>query len=121
MTRLRKIDAQTGDYTIQDGEFVESTGIESQVVIRLRTPRGSFIPNPDFGNRLYTLRKAGTDLQRRVPAFVAEALQDLVDRGSIRNVVTDEVSVSGGRISYRVTYEDTSGTRNVVNLSTSVG
>src|SRR5690349_24592550 len=83
--RRRYLDALTGDYVLQDGGPKEDATAGSAVMFRFRLQRGSSPLFPNLGSRFHTIRKIAKDTNRLVEDFAREAVQDLVDRGDIRD------------------------------------
>lgn len=97
MTDLR-IDPTTRDYLLTDGHLEVENDLATQIYLCLETHRGTRIGDADFGSRLHELAAAGSPARAaaRAPAMVREALQPLLDEGSLETVTTQAQGLSDG-------------------------
>jgi phage gp46-like protein len=82
-TRSRYIDPETGDYILANGAPTEDTTVASEVVLAIRSRRGSAGATPEFGSRLHTIKKLVPGADRLAMAYAREAIQHLIDRGEV--------------------------------------
>lgn len=85
MAQSRFIDPQTGDYVITNGAPRSDATVASEVVLALRSRRGSAGAAPEFGSRLHTIRKLTATSRALAAVYAREAIQHLIDRGEVRN------------------------------------
>lgn len=117
--RAARIDVATGDYTLLHGEYVEDLTSASEVILTLRSKRGSSAIAPWIGSRLHTIRKVDKRSRRLAEFYAKEALQYLVDRGALRDLRPVGSIVNGG-ISLVVNYTDRAGQRRSISYTHSV-
>lgn len=100
-----RIDPLTGDY---DGTQITHLG--NAVYLRIKTPRGSYWPDPSFGSRLHLLNREKdlARLARQAEQYAREALQPLLDDGRATRLEVQAVRESG-RLTLRVTVFDANG------------
>lgn len=122
----RWIDPLTGDYVVENGGPRGDSSMASQVVLRLRTRRGSCVVMPTLGSRLHLITRRVPGADRLAAAYVREALDDLVERRSIRDlkVTVESVSSGGGAallitVSFRDTSADQRSVRYLHRLASS--
>lgn len=84
-TRSRYIDPSTGDYVLLRGSPRPDATVASDVVLALRTRRGSAGAAPLFGSRLHTITKLTPASSRLAEVYAREAIQHLIDRGEVRS------------------------------------
>jgi phage gp46-like protein len=83
-----------GDNVITDYDLLrDPTGIITRATIRLRVRRGSWIGDKDIGSRLHEIDNTAA-ARRELADVIREALQPLIDDGSIADVVVGEIEVS---------------------------
>lgn len=109
--RAPKIDAQTGEYALQSGGLVEDTTVASEVILALRSRRGSGAAAPWFGSRFHTIRKLTKATPALARAYGREAVQHIVDRGDMRDLEVFAEIVGGKRLAVTVGYTDRLGQR----------
>lgn len=85
MAQSRYIDPQTGDYVVERGAPRSDATVASEVVLALRTRRGSAGAAPEFGSRLHTIRKLTPATRGLAAVYAREAIQHLIDRGEVRD------------------------------------
>lgn len=117
-TRAPKISVATGDYSLVRGVIDEDVSAASQAVLALRSRRGSGAVASWFGSRLHTIRKLTRAAKPLAEMYAREALQFLVDRGAVRDLVVI-ATVSGG-IRLLITYRDRGGQRRTIDYTHSV-
>lgn len=106
--RSPKINVATGDYSIADGQLEEDTTAASEVILVLRSRRGSSPVATWYGSRIHTITKL-TRAARKLSEFYArEALQFLLDRGVIRDLTTT-AKIEGRALVLVVAYRDRTG------------
>lgn len=80
--------------------------IANNVWLSLFTPRGSFFQDPNFGSRLYLLRRSKNTARKAALAksYCLEALQWLLDSGraTALDVVIEQDSVDISRLNARI-------------------
>lgn len=117
--RAPKISVATGDYALERGELVEDLTAASEVILALRSKRGSSPIAPWYGSRLSTIQK----LTKAAPALARfharEALQFLIDRGALRGLDV-KASVVGKSLRIVVSYTDLAGKRQDIPYTHSV-
>lgn len=105
-----------GDFTIlEDGSIEKGDSIVQRACLRLRTRRGEWIGDPNFGSRLHEIhitKNAG----RKVRDYVLEALDPLLSEGSILDVQTEVVSPRSGVLGILITIVLASGEVKPVTL-----
>lgn len=114
----------TGDYVVESGGPRGDDGHASQIVLRLRTKRGTCGAKPDFGSRLHTIQKATRGAARLAVGYVYEAIDDLIRSRVIRNVVVNVTveKVSGGAaLLIEISYSDSAGDSRNVTYTSAVG
>lgn len=79
-----------GDYEVSGGRLVRDYTVSSRCRMRLSARRGQWAYDPDFGSRLHEV-KAIREARRMALPIVVEALQPLIDEGSILGVTLGEV------------------------------
>lgn len=79
------------------------------VLVRLRMKRGSCPLLKRLGSRLETLEKLDGTTKRFASDYCAEAVADLVERGDVRELVTDVQFSTGGRVTFVLHYRDRAG------------
>lgn len=115
MPYSREIDPATGGYTMVAGAPKKDPTVCSDVVLRLRTPRGSVRMKgmEKFGSRLHLVKKNSAGTERRSQRYVEEALDDLVKTGRVRNLNTivdvQSTTGAGAALQLVVEFTDTSG------------
>lgn len=102
------IDPTTGDYQLVNGERREDLSPTSEVVLALRTKRGSSAIAPWFGSRLHQIRKINGATKRLAEAYAREALQHLVDRGVLPGLTITAV-VGKTSVALTITYRNARG------------
>lgn len=118
--RRRKVNTGTGDYELERGRHVEDPTAVSDVYRRFATQRGSNPLLPNFGSRFHVLRKLTRETERDARSFAFEAIQDLIDRGTIREVVVT-TEVSGNLLTVVCSFKDRSGQHQHVRYTSRVG
>lgn len=118
--RAPKIDAQTGEYALQKGGLVEDTTVASEVILALRSKRGSGAAAPWFGSRFHTIRKLTKASPALARAYGREAVQHIVDRGDMRDLEVTAEIVGNVRLRIVVAYRDRLGQRRTVSYTHSV-
>lgn len=118
--RRRYIDATTGDYVLVKGAPKNDNTFASAVVLRFRLQRGSSPLFPELGSRFHTIRKIITSTPRLVEAYAVEAVQDLIDRGDIREFKAT-AKVVGNAIQLTASFRDQNGNRPSVTYRVTVG
>ena len=114
--RSPKIDVSTGDYSIVLGELAEDLTAASEVILALRSKRGSSAAASWFGSRLHTITKLTKVAPKLAEAYAREALQYLVDRGAVRDLVIVATRV-GRQLDLAVGYRDRTGTQQNVKYT----
>lgn len=71
----------------------------------MATPRGKFVPEPDFGIDLRDVNTARSDCSTRFRAAILAALSELVRKRLITNTKVS-VEVSGDRLRYDISFYD---------------
>lgn len=107
-SRSRYLTASGGDYVLERGAPRPDVTVASDVVLALRTRRGSAAGAPGFGSRLRTLRKLTPAARRLAESYALEAIQHLVDRGEVRGP-RFEISIAGPAMRMVVTYRSAAG------------
>lgn len=120
----RWLDPMTGDYVVERGGPRGDDGHASSIVLRLRMHRGTCGALPTFGSRLHTIQKATKGSSRLAESYVLEALEDLIQPKTIRDVDVDVTvaPVSGGAaLLIEVSYTDSAGDSRSVTYTSAVG
>lgn len=74
----------------------DETGIVSRAIARLKIRRGQWIGDANMGSRLHQIETTA-EFRRRAEDVIREALQPLIDEGSIQDVVVGEPEVDETR------------------------
>ncbi len=106
--RAPKIDVATGEYSIANGALVEDMTAASEVILALRSRRGSSAIAPWYGSRLHTIKKLTKAAPKLADFFAREAVQFLIDRGVLRDLRVAS-RISGRALVVVVSYRDRSG------------
>lgn len=90
--------------------FEKATDYANNLFLSLSIPRGAFFVAPSFGSRLYLLprEKNIASVEAKVPGYVKEALQWMLDAGRLKSVSTVTERI-GNRLNYRVDAVDARG------------
>ena len=119
------------DFTIQatgnDGmgemTFDKVTNYMNNVYLSLMVDKGSFFQNPDFGSRLYLLRRSKLTPQTAALAvdYCKEALQWMIDAGRATavDVITQEDPQVTGRLNVQVDVTQADG--QIITFNTFIG
>jgi len=86
------------------------------VLLVLRTQRGSYVPDPDFGVDFGIVQKSAPNTTVLWEAEVRRALAGLVARGWIGDLRVTVDSPSGGRLIYTIDFRDLRSGERVVPL-----
>lgn len=113
--RRRYIDAN-GEYRLVNGSPEEDMSPASRVVLRLRTRRGTVTGLPNFGCRLFDIRKLTSSSDKLAKSYVLEALDDLVKSGQLPGLDV-KVTAANSALSVVISYRDPAGVRKVVPYS----
>ena len=81
-----KIDPLKRDFKLVDNRLVEDQSMESAVLLRVTTQRGSVPGMPWFGSRLHTLNTLNELSVSIAEGYLIEAVSDLISDNRIRNV-----------------------------------
>ena len=98
----KKIDDDTGDFSVVDGKFVQVSELENLIYMRLKTSAFSSA-NLSLGNSLVDIKTYGAHTPQVIKGKVEFALKDLQNRISIDDVA---VSFVDGRADVRIEYTD---------------
>lgn len=105
----RKLDPQTGDWTYSAATtFAQADSPALELVKRiLRTLRGSSLLDPQMGVDWQKVDPLGTQAQATTESVLRAALDPLVRRGAIADLVFRvEVDSRAGRVLYEVDFTD---------------
>ena len=98
--------------------------LSNNVWLSLMINQGSFFQNPDFGSRLYLLRREKNTLQTASLAaeYVKEALQWLLDSGRAKalDVATEKDAQNNGRLNAVIQVTKADGTTVTFKIFTGV-
>lgn len=114
--RSPKIEVATGGYTLTAGALTEDVTAASEVVLALRSRRGSSAVAPTYGSRLHTIRKLDKRSKGLARFHAIEALQFLVDRGAIRFLTVVVTRLTSG-LRIVVSYRDRGGQPRTVDYT----
>jgi phage baseplate assembly protein W len=103
--RTRALDPATGDLRLAGGNYVAGNPMLEVVLRVLRTPRGSYLPDPTFGVDMTVLRKASVGVAAAWRAAVIAALRRYTDRGLITDLKVT-VETEGSRLYYSLEFVD---------------
>jgi len=82
-----------GELTLDDnGQLMRDYSVRTRCRVRLLCHRGKYWADPEMGSRFYTLKTLKA-AEAKVQAYAAEALQPLIDDGSILGVTTREIDI----------------------------
>lgn len=76
----RWIDAETGDYVVENGGLKQDDGFTSKAVLALRTKLGSCLAMPGFGSRLHEIKKADERGRRQAEQYALIACAHLASQ-----------------------------------------
>jgi hypothetical protein len=83
----RTLDPATGDRTVIDGRQVDGQPL-TQVVLRvLRTQKGSYLPDPEFGVDFSLVQKTTANATAMFEKSIRTALDYLIRQGALANLV----------------------------------
>lgn len=117
----RWLDPQTRDYVVEAGAPRGDDTAASEVVLRVTTPLGSFVPDPTFGSRLFQIDRIARGTERRARAFVVEALRPMTKRGVLPELEVEVVRDSVSGLAISIGFKNTSGDPNTVRIAHRVG
>jgi len=101
-----KIDPDKKDLLLDDREqLVPDETMATSILLRVTTHRGSVPGMPWFGSRLHTLTTLGDTTARIAEGFLLEAVADLINAKTIRNV-TVRAEVDGTALKWELSWED---------------
>lgn len=101
----RELNETTGDVRRLGARWKRGSPMLEIVKRVLRTPLGSYVPDPTYGVNMSILKHATANVGARWQAEVVRALDRWVKRGLIKNL-TVIVTVERDRLLYSVSFED---------------
>jgi hypothetical protein len=101
----RALDPGTGDVRLAGATWAAGTPMTEVVLRVLRTPRGRYLPDPDFGVDYDVVQKLGPGTAAAWRAEVLRALRPYVDAGLLADVAVT-VDTGAGRLVYQVDFTD---------------
>jgi phage gp46-like protein len=105
MSTDRRIDFTTGDFRpAAGGAFEQCDPLENQIAFSLNVEKGTFEGDPQMGRRFSDLRRAldTDDTLRTIEQRCIEALQWLIDLGSLTKAVARAERFARGKCAFEV-------------------
>lgn len=90
----RWVEAETRDYVVEAGHLRQDDGFTSDVVLALATRLGSALCFPEFGSRLYEIKRADEQGRKLAEAHALKALEHL--RAKVKDLKV-QASISPSR------------------------
>lgn len=120
----RKKRTVTGEVVLENGRYAEDQAFSTELISRLRTRRGSVIPLPTYGSRLYEIKKTTSDAAALAEKYASIAVQPMIDQRKIRSATftaTIKRTSPGAYILLECVYQDQLGTRRSLQYNHRLG
>lgn len=101
----RSINPATGQPRLRDGAWLRGSPMAEVVVNVLRTPKGSFKPDPSFGVDYSDIEKGSADAPSKLIAAIEAALARYVRDNLLANLNVS-AERAGQVIRYEVSFDD---------------
>ena len=102
----RKFDPGTGEVMMDGASWATDRPMTAIVMRVIRTPLGSYLPDPNFGIDYSTLDKARPNAGAELQAAIKRGLAFLTRPGLITNLVVKTPTVIGSAITFDLTFAD---------------
>jgi phage gp46-like protein len=112
-----KINTKTHDFEFEDGDLVMDDTPHSDIAFALGTVRGSIPVNPDFGNKVFTIRKLTGVVPIQAEEYCREVIDKFRDEGVVKDIQIAAEVQGGWLLAWEVAYELDGDERRVVNLT----
>jgi phage gp46-like protein len=113
-----QINANTGDYVLQNGSPVIDTTLKTPAYIRLKSPRTRWLYAPDnnYGSDYY-LSHVRIASSSQVDDIAKRAMQPFLDTNRAQSVDVETVAAARGAIEQNITITDSVGQNYTLNLT----
>lgn len=111
----------SGEYELKQGAPKGDPTVASEVVLALRTKRGSAGAAPEFGSRLHTITKLSASAKRLAQSYAREAIEHLIERGEVvRPSFSVEMDESRYALLVTVSYTNRAQRRETVPVTVAI-
>lgn len=102
----RALDPVTGDVRLSGGQWVVGSPAAELVLQVLRTPKGTYLPDPSYGIDLSAVTHDHPNVTAKLHAAITAALRHLVEDGFITDLLVKVQRSGRGRLGYDVSFYD---------------